>query len=133
MSHIPDMEMIDSDRVAIGWLHSDHPFPRGAVPPEFIARLKEFARRCGDSIEALGWGATGGFHTCEFCGKAWGTGSFGVPAGEKIFDAPQMIAHYVEQHGYAPPAYFIAAVLACPLPGTADYVRLAAPFKWSFN
>ena len=52
----------------------------------------------------------GGCHSCDFCGKALGFGSFGVPAGDKLYYAPDMIAHYVEQHDYDPPAEFIAAV-----------------------
>jgi hypothetical protein len=128
MSHIPDMAVLDSDTVATGWLHPDHSFPQGTVPPEFLARLREFARQWGSSIEALGWGAAGGYHTCEFCGKAWGSGTIGVPAGDRLFYIPEMIAHYVEQHEYAPPAEFIAAVLACPLPDTPEYKLAVAPF-----
>jgi hypothetical protein len=73
-------------------------------------------------------GRLGGWHTCEFCGKALGFGSFGVPADGRLFYAPDMIAHYVEEHGYAPPEMFIAAVLECPLPGTAEYVEAVRPF-----
>jgi hypothetical protein len=39
-----------------------------------------------------------------------------------------LIAHYVEQHRYAPPAEFIAALMASPLPGTREYVDAVAPF-----
>jgi len=126
--HIPDMQVLGSGRVAIGWLHRDHPFPAAPTAPEFLTRLKEFVARYGDSAQALGWGAMGGCHTCEFCGKALGFGSFGVPADGRLFYTPDMIAHYVEEHGYAPPEIFIAAVLACPLPGTAEYVEAVRPF-----
>lgn len=130
MSYIPDMEKRDSGYYALGWLHPDHSFPRADAAPEFLERLKEFARRYGESAEALGWGAIGGCHVCEFCGKALGFGSFGVAAGDKLFHAPEMIAHYVEAHRYAPPAEFVAAVLACPLPGTPEYFNVVAPFAW---
>ena len=128
MSHIADMTDEGHGLTAVGWLDPDHPYTTGTVPQEFATRLKEFAHRWGHSIRALGWGAAGGFHTCEFCGKAWCSGTFGVPAGDRVFFVPEMIAHYVEQHGYAPPAEFITAVLACPLPGTPDYVSAVAPF-----
>jgi hypothetical protein len=127
VSHIPDMQSGENS-IPIGWLHPDHEFSRGEVAPEFVARLKEFARLWGESIDALGWGAAGGYHTCEFCGKASGSGTFGVPAGDRIFDAPEMIAHYVEAHNYAPPAEFVAAVMATPLPGTPEYAAAVAPF-----
>jgi hypothetical protein len=126
MSHIPDLRVLESGLVAIGWLHPEHLFPQGTVPPVFLARLKEFERRWRDSIEALGWDAAGGYHTCEFCGQAWSSGTFGVLARERVYYVPEMMAHYVEQHSYAPPAEFIADVLACPLPGTPEYAAAAA-------
>jgi hypothetical protein len=131
MSYVADMHQeADTGHFAVGWLHPDHPFPQGDVPEAFLARLKKFALRWGDSIDALGWGAAGGYHICEFCRKACGSGTFGVPAGDKLYYAPEMIAHYVEAHRYGPPAEFIAAVLACPLPGTPEYVAAAKPFVW---
>jgi hypothetical protein len=39
-----------------------------------------------------------------------------------------MIAHYVTEHGYLPPPEFVAAVMACPLPGTEEYLAAVAPF-----
>lgn len=129
MSHIPDMQVLHG-RVAIGWLHPKHPYPRGSAPSDFVARLVQFARNWGDSIHALGWGAAGGFHECEFCtkplasrvfGNDIASGTFGVPSRERIYYCPQMIAHYVIEHGYLPPADFIAAVVASPVPGTPEY------------
>ena len=32
-----------------------------------------------------------------------------------------MIVHYVESHQYQPPEEFVVAVLASPLPNTAEY------------
>ena len=133
MSHIPDMQTLESGHVAVGWLHPDSPFPKVEVPKEFVARIKEFAARWGDSIEALNWGAAGGYHTCEFCGKAHASGTFGVPSGDRMFFVPEMIAHYVEKHGYSPPADFIAAVMTCPLPGTREYGIVVRPFTNRFG
>ena len=131
MSHIPDMNE-QGGRVAVGWLNPDHPFSRGPVPPDFTERLKEFARLWPRSVKSLGWGVAMGVHTCEYCGKAWGSGTFGVPSGDRIFYAPEMIAHYVERHDYAPPEEFASAVMACPLPGTEAYATLVAPFAEQF-
>jgi hypothetical protein len=113
---------------AIGWLHPDHPYSKGEVPAEFLERLKDFAARSGDSEWALYFGAFGGFHTCEFCGGAMGIGNFGVPSGDRLFVAPEMVVHYVERHGYSPPAEFIEAVLRSPLPDTEEYQLLTEPF-----
>ena len=114
---------------AIGWLSSDHPLPQGEVPADFVARLREFVRlprRCG---EALWFPAFGGWHDCEFCGQVRGYGNIGVPSGPLLFIAPEMVGHYVEHHGYAPPPEFVAAVLASPLPGTPEYQAATADFR----
>lgn len=123
MSHIPDMQKLESGDVAVGWLHPDHLFSQGDTAPEFLAKLKEFVSRCRASAAALGLGAAGGYHTCEFCGQAHGSANFGVPAGDRLYFSPEMIVHYVEVHRYAPPAEFIAAIMASPLPGTREYVN----------
>lgn len=133
MSWYPDLApnsmVANGDHVrAVGWLSAGRPYAQGAVPPEFVARLREFVSLSNESSEALSFGAFGGFHTCEFCGQAHDSRNFGVPAGDRLFVAPAMIGHYVEEHGYAPPAEFIAAVAASPLPGTPEYARLAEPF-----
>jgi hypothetical protein len=128
MSHVPDMHTDESGDIFVGWLHPDYPFPQADPAPDFLARLKEFAERSRESAVALGFGAAGGIHTCEFCGRAHGTTNFGVPAGDRLFYSPEMILHYVEEHRYAPPAEFVAATLASPLPGTREYVNSVAPY-----
>ncbi|MEI8380511.1 MAG: hypothetical protein WCJ09_10300 [Planctomycetota bacterium] len=133
MSFFPEMGCASlvaaGDHVrAVGWLHPDHPYPQGPVSAEFLARLKEFVARSGDSAEAVYFGAFGGYHTCEFCGRANGIGNFGVPRGELLFVAPEMVVHYIEQHGYQPPAEFVDAVLRSPLPDTEEYQLITEPF-----
>lgn len=114
---------------AVGWLHPAHPYARGEAPAGFLSRLREYAARSSQSAEALGLSMFLGFHLCEFCGKAKGVGNFGVPSGPLLFVAPEMVVHYVEEHGYLPPAEFAAAVMASPLPGTEEYRLLAEPFR----
>jgi hypothetical protein len=133
MSFFPDMggesPVAAGDHVrAVGWLHPDHPYSQGEVPAEFLLRLKEFVARSGDSAGALYFGAFGGFHTCEFCGQAHGINNFGVPSGDLLFVAPEMIVHYIEKHGYCPPAGFVEAVLRSPLPDTEEYQLVTEPF-----
>ena len=123
MIHIPDKTVLPSGVVCIGWLHPDYPYPQGVVPPEFVLRLREFALQWPESLAALGWDLKRGCHACGYCGQEWRMGSFGVPAGDRVFYAPALIAHFVERHGYAPPAEFVAAVLSCPLPIAPEYVE----------
>jgi hypothetical protein len=114
---------------AIGWLHPDYPYTKGKVSAAFVRRLKRFAARSGESASALCLVLAMGFHTCEFCGKSRGHRNFGVPNDDVLFVAPEMIVHYVKQHGYAPPAEFIAAVLSSPLPGTPEYREIVEKFR----
>jgi hypothetical protein len=114
---------------AAGWLARGRAFPRGRASPAFLARLREFAQRWRQSTRELWWGTFRGQHSCELCGRVRMHGNFGVPAGEVLCAAPEMIAHYVEGHEYAPPAPFVAAVLAAPLPGTPEYRAAVEPFR----
>jgi hypothetical protein len=81
----------------------------------------------------LGWAAAAGVHTCEYRGRAWSSGTFGVPSGDRIFFAPEMISHYVERHGYAPPDEFVSGVMSRPLPGTEADATVVAPFAERFR
>ena len=99
------------------------------MPTEFVTRLKEFVRLVSHCTKALHWGYFMSYHTCEFCGKAHGIKNIGVPAGCLLFVAPEMIAHYIEQHGYAPPAEFVAAVMGSPLPDSPEYLATVDGFR----
>jgi hypothetical protein len=130
MSYVADLADMGGGTLAVGWLHPDHSFTQGELSPAFLARFKEFLERWSvDSVNALGWGGVGGYHTCELCNHAWGTGSIGVLYEGKLYCAPRMIEHYLMDHGYSPPAEFIEAVLSGPLPGTPEYVSAAASFR----
>lgn len=113
---------------AVGWLSAARSFPMGGVPAEFITRLREFVRLASESAEALSFVGFAGWHDCELCEQERGAGNFGVPAGPVLYIAPAMIAHYVERHGYRPPAAFVTAVMESPLPDTAEYRAATVEF-----
>jgi len=113
---------------AIGWLSAERPHCTGSVSEVFVTRLRSFCDRWSDSVRALGWPVCAGPHSCELCGGVRASGNFGVPAGNILFVAPEMIGHCVEKHGYVPPQEFVVAVLAAPEPGTVDYANAVAPF-----
>lgn len=128
MSHTADLETdSDSDWIPIGWLHPDHPFPQSDPDPHFLARLKIFVDRSNLSTLSVRGGFCGGVHICEFCERAVDTGSVNVVGRGKMYHAPRMIGHYVEDHRYAPPTEFIDAILSCPLPGTRAFIAAAVP------
>lgn len=110
--------------VNIGWLDAAEPFPTGEVPAAFVDRLVEL---CRDGVHR-----TRGLHYCNLCprspdeplpaptGVHSPDGDYVVGGAEirvngrggTTYAAPDMVAHYVQAHGYRPPDEFVAAVLA---------------------
>jgi hypothetical protein len=132
--HFPDLgtntQIDEGPHVrAVGWLCAEHPFPIGDVLVEFVDRLRALCQRWGDCPEALWWPVCAGPHECEFCHHYRASGNLGVPSGKVLFVAPEMILHYVEVHRYRPPDEFISAVLACPIPGSAEYAAQVSEFR----
>ncbi len=70
-----------------------------------------------------------GPHQCELCHSFMASGNIGVPTGDLLYVAPEMLAHYITAHRYAPPAEFVAALMASPLPGTPEYHDAVARFR----
>jgi hypothetical protein len=133
MAHFPDMatatQIASGPSVrAIGWLAAAAPYPTGETPPQFVTKLRLLVKLWGASTVALGWPAAVGPHTCEMCGKVRAAGNFAVPGASVIYVAPEMVAHYVEDHLYLPPDEFVKAVFCCPLPGTPEYALAVKPF-----
>jgi hypothetical protein len=99
----------------VGWLDRGTQFPKGILSAEHLALLREFVDRANIH--------TKGFHRCPFCEGNPETGSseFHVIAKDgKVFHCPSLIIHYVEEHGYLPPAEFLAALETSPLPDTKE-------------
>ena len=114
---------------AVGWLDSEKPYPKGHVSPEDQALLTRHAKGWSACVEALNWPVAAGYHTCQFCENAHGSGNFGVPAGRLLYVCPELVAHYVSAHDYAPPEEFITALRNAPLPGTPEFASTLAPFR----
>jgi hypothetical protein len=146
MAHYPDLSVCEyveagpgSDCLAVGWLEPEREFARGDVSPEFFDRL------CQLLIEPWSFVASAGLHRCGFCrfsggGSATfkghhisgvGNGMLFVPSGSTIYVSPTSIAHYIDAHGYCPPAEFQRAVRECPEMRSLAYMRalLATPVR----
>jgi hypothetical protein len=110
-------------RVNVGWLGAGHPYSTGLVSEDLVAALARLCRK--------GVFHTRGFHHCEFCVPVESGGGPPVPMSSRdeegefiiggaeirvtgpsgiIFAAPDMIIHYVTDHGYKPPEEFLAAL-----------------------
>jgi len=112
---------------AIGWLSPAQEFPTGPSPANFIIRLQEL---CAARYEhGFDFPEAGGTHTCEFCHAYTSRGVLGVPDGNVLFVAPEMVYHYVAIHHYRPPQSFVDAVLKCPEKGSTALRTEVARFN----
>ncbi|MFB7180360.1 hypothetical protein ACFCYI_21990 [Streptomyces sp. NPDC056257] len=113
------------ERVNIGWLADGHPWPSGPVPADFTDKL--LAVLVAQPVNEML-----GLHECDLCPPlpnggehaartprpghrcaGVGTGEVRIPGpAGSAFAAPQLVGHYVADHGYQPPRVFIDAVLA---------------------
>lgn len=105
---------------AIGWLECGKPFPTGAVDRRVYETLTAF--------RAAPWSppmVTAGVHICDLClyeGEA-GSQNLFIPGDGFLYVSPELITHYMNVHGYQPPAPFCQAVLACPPMRSIGYLR----------
>lgn len=129
------------DARAVGWLEADHDFRRGDVAPAVVTALESLLLHTWAPVETSGW------HDCSLCGRqpedgpitrqiagsheVLGVRNLLVPAGQVIYGAPSLILHYIEEHGYQPPAEFIAALLT--LDPTAAAYRVDCQRIWYGN
>lgn len=103
----------------VGWLESQHPFPRRKASEALLDALFE---KCLTMVNA-----TRGVHECQFCdvptrgvevsrhGKEifLGHAEIRVEAKDgRIYAAPNLIYHYVLEHDYDPPQEFVEALFS---------------------
>ena len=103
----------------VGWLDADHPFEKGETSEAFIEKLAWLCvnatvkRTPGIHMCRLCPPMSFGFHMIQTDGRQTILGSAEIRlAGEaETYASPDLILHYVMEHGYRPPDDFITAVL----------------------
>lgn len=120
-THCPADEHIGLDPLAVGFLNGRPDYPQGKLPARFAETLLRFCQP--------EWLVCEGEkpRPCVLCRTPippYGTAEIRIIGDEDIFAAPDLIHHYVTQHGYQPPDEFIQAVLHGPQPHTAEYRAL---------
>jgi len=102
----------ETELINVGWLDIEHEFTTGEVPAEFVVKLKYLLDH-HRTMHTRGW------HECPYCEEAKagyikensGTAEIRVPSGNILYCCPELIYHYVLEHGYKPPQEFIDATL----------------------
>jgi hypothetical protein len=87
------------EALAVGWLGQDKPYRTGSVDGSILDRL--------ETIRALGFDIVRracGFHERELCLAAGRRGVLGnasvwVPGDGTVFVSPEMVTHYIQEHG----------------------------------
>ena len=102
----------------VGWLEASHPFAVAEANPELIRRLATAARYSRVN-------QTRGYHPCSICGPGraapyvrvgWrrihlGSAELRVRGADVTYAAPDLVVHYIRDHGYAPPQPFVDAAI----------------------
>jgi hypothetical protein len=119
--------------VHVGWLDSTHPFRKGAVESRLIEKMKLLSRTpvelyrgkhfcdlCTEppNLEKTFTSKAPGLVRYIDPNCSWArwmdqrssNGEIRVRYGELTFAAPLLIVHYIEEHGYLPPAEFLKAI-----------------------
>ena len=123
----------DANRGAlnVGWLDRAHQFPTGEIDRVFARKLAQLCVQHRMNV-MRGW------QNCELCpwegsdraraaglhpiridleGEPYALGDAEIRVAHvdgSVYAAPNLIAHYLIEHRYAPPSAFVEAVLADP-------------------
>ena len=113
--------------IAVGWLESGHTYAVGDPGKQIFTRLQEFQRSEWQPVSFRGG------HSCTLC-RYGGSGSHKnlfIPGPHVTYVAPEGIVHYINAHGYLPPAEFCQAVVRSPGSDTAEYFAALRALGWS--
>lgn len=114
---------------AVGWLEGDQLYARGDTPADVVEKLD---RICSRKLSVVG---VLGIHECTLCPPEdlergvqpeAGVNNLIIPGDNTTYVFPELIIHYIRDHGYAPPAEFCAAVRRSPEPETDAYLEAVA-------
>jgi hypothetical protein len=105
---------------AIGWLELGRPFTIGKVDREVYDKIVAMRSNSWSPMIALG---NHGCDLCQHVAESCGFANLFIPWQGFLFVCPDLIGHYVNAHGYAPPSEFCDAVLACPPMRSMEYLK----------
>lgn len=130
---------------AVGWLEPGYTYSKGDVDRGVFEKLCDLLQKPWSPVHFFG------IQGCGFCRFTGGKPTqlqrksgivqipgnsvlnLFVPANDVIYVAPELIAHYIDAHGYRPPYEFIEAVLLCPKMSSKEYFGAIRNCGWKFT
>ena len=97
----------EDDLYMWGWL-GDKVMTIGSYPSNIQEELIDVLKWAENSGRSNGYR---GLHACEICNEGLGSASIIFQYNGKRYCCPDMARHYIEKHGYLPPAEAVEAVL----------------------
>lgn len=106
---------------AVGWLQRGYVFPTGAVD----RRVYEILIDLSNNPWAPALPVAAGVYKCDLCLYAGAAGNrhLFIPGPGFLYVCPELVTHYMNAHGYRPPAAFCEAVLTCPPMRSMSYLK----------
>lgn len=112
-------EGLTGQLISIGWLAPGFDYETGDVSKEFFEALFNMLKKPWQPYAFAGREPcrlckfTHGMPSLTYLGEkvSIGANNLFLPDGGKAFVAPSLVIHYIDSHGYKPPAEFQAAVL----------------------
>ena len=100
--------------IAVGWLDQENDYPLATTKISTVITEKlRILDRCGYDAVVMR-----GFTPCPICSECYdknglllGNAELWIPFEGKIYAAPDLILHYIEDHNYSPPAEYLNAIL----------------------
>lgn len=104
------------DATLVGWLKREVPRV-GEISPDALRKIEWI---CEHRKIDQGWL---GYHTCEICEQYDDRGEALYICDGVYYVIPQMILHYINDHGYVPPPQFMKALEKLDVGDTEDRRR----------
>ena len=122
-----DEEMFGLAPLGVGFLHRKQQFETGSPPKRFLLKLATYLLTpvC-QRAKAMPCPLCGKRVTTEIDGQVveLGIGEIRIMGDENIYAAPDLILHFIVEHGYRPPKAFIDAVTKAVSVDSAEHQAL---------
>ena len=134
--HVNDEEYVMTN---IGWIDGLHDFNKGKVSNKFLLLLWEYIKIPINGTRGIYCNILDGNKAfiAKYEGYNITLGSAEIRVidmeNRRIYVSPNLILHYIINHGYCPPQCFMSAVLNGPKPNSEEYKKILISKRNKYN